>query len=60
MPLIYGLYDVRVRTCDGEDGNDDIIDESLKYFKANVLFKNFEFKGTADRVLVYLTLYIQV
>ena len=39
-------------------GGDDIIDEVLGYFKANVLFKHFEVKGGADRVLIYLTLYI--
>jgi len=36
----------------------DIIDEALQLFKANVFFRNFEFKGNADRVLVYLLLYI--
>ncbi|KAL6066882.1 subunit of the Arp2/3 complex, variant 3 [Balamuthia mandrillaris] len=36
----------------------DIIDEALDFFKANVLFRNYEVKGPADRVLVYLTLYI--
>merc|ERR1711975_210435 len=40
------------------DGEDDIIDEVLGFFKANVLFKHFEVKGAADRVLIYLTLYI--
>ena len=39
-------------------GEDDIVDEVLGYFKANVLFKHFEVKGAADRVLIYLTLYI--
>ena len=37
---------------------DDIIDETLYFFKPNVLFKHFEVKGGADRVLIYLTLYI--
>lgn len=36
----------------------DIIDEALEYFKANVFFRNYEVKGPADRVLIYLTLYI--
>ena len=36
---------------------DDIVDEVLGYFKANVLFKQFQPAGDADRVLVYLTLY---
>eukprot|EP01112_Ceratiomyxa_fruticulosa_P019872 TRINITY_DN6604_c0_g1_i1.p1 TRINITY_DN6604_c0_g1~~TRINITY_DN6604_c0_g1_i1.p1 ORF type:complete len:173 (+),score=41.09 TRINITY_DN6604_c0_g1_i1:140-658(+) len=37
---------------------EDIIDESLNYFKANVLFRNFEVKGPADRLLIYISLYI--
>jgi actin related protein 2/3 complex subunit 3 len=35
----------------------DIIDETLNYFKANILFRSFDVKGAADRVLVYLTFY---
>jgi actin related protein 2/3 complex subunit 3 len=27
-----------------EDGGEDIIDETLNYFRANVLFRNFEVK----------------
>ncbi|GMI51973.1 hypothetical protein ScalyP_jg5269 [Parmales sp. scaly parma] len=38
----------------------DIIDEAISTFRANVLFKNFEVKGGADRTLIYLTLYIQL
>jgi actin related protein 2/3 complex subunit 3 len=37
----------------------DIIDEAIQYFKANVFFKSYEVKGSGDRVLIYLTLYIQ-
>ncbi|CAH7666934.1 actin-related protein 2/3 complex subunit 3 [Phakopsora pachyrhizi] len=36
----------------------DVIDESLDLFKANSLFRNFEIKGLADRVLIYLILFI--
>ncbi len=36
---------------------DDIIDEVLGYFRANVFFRNFEIKGGADRTLIYLTLH---
>ncbi|XP_054749195.1 actin-related protein 2/3 complex subunit 3-B-like isoform X2 [Lytechinus pictus] len=39
-------------------GENDIVDEALFYFKANVFFKNYEIKGDSDRVLIYLTLYI--
>jgi actin related protein 2/3 complex subunit 3 len=38
-------------------GEDDILDEVLFFFKANVLFKHFEVKGGADRILIYMTLY---
>jgi actin related protein 2/3 complex subunit 3 len=36
---------------------DDIIDEALRFFKANVFFNTFEMKGNADRLLVFLTLF---
>ena len=36
---------------------DDIIDETLNYFRANVLFRNFDVRGATDRTLIYLTLY---
>ncbi|VDL88736.1 unnamed protein product [Schistocephalus solidus] len=36
----------------------DIIDEALLYFKPLIFFRQFEFKSDADRVLVYLVLYI--
>ncbi|XXQ37765.1 Actin-related protein 2/3 complex subunit 3 [Plasmodiophora brassicae] len=36
----------------------DIIDEAINFFRANVLFRSFEVDGGADRVLVYLTVYI--
>lgn len=37
---------------------DDIITESLDLFRANSLFRNFEIKGPADRVLIYLILFV--
>jgi actin related protein 2/3 complex subunit 3 len=36
----------------------DIVDEALIYFRANILFKNFQIKGDADKLLVYITVYI--
>ncbi|KAL7419322.1 subunit of the Arp2/3 complex [Cryptotrichosporon argae] len=36
----------------------DIIDEALDLFRANCLFRNFEIKGPADRLLIYLILFI--
>ncbi|CAH0384453.1 unnamed protein product [Bemisia tabaci] len=36
----------------------DIIDEAIYFFKANVFFRTYEIKSDADRVLIYITLYI--
>ena len=33
------------------------MDETLHYFRANVLFRNFDVRGGADRTLAYLTLF---
>lgn len=38
-------------------GKEDIIDETLNFFRANVLFRNFDVRGGADRTLIYLTLH---
>lgn len=38
-------------------GTEDVIDETLMHFRANVLFRNFDVRGGADRTLIYLTLY---
>ncbi|AMD18530.1 HBL372Wp [Eremothecium sinecaudum] len=40
------------------DSDYDIIDECLDLFRANSLFKNFEIKSPADRVLIYGILFI--
>ncbi|KAI9000825.1 actin-like protein ARPC3 [Trametes punicea] len=41
------------------DPNDaDIIDETLDLFRANSLFRNFEIKGPADRLLIILILFV--
>ncbi|RUS29699.1 actin-related protein ARPC3 [Jimgerdemannia flammicorona] len=41
-----------------DQATEDIIDEVLNLFRANCLFRNFEIKGGADRVLIYLILFI--
>ena len=41
-----------------EVGESDVLDEVLYYFKANVFFRTYEVKSEADRLLIYLTLYI--
>ena len=36
----------------------DIVDETLDLFRANSLFRNFEIKGPADRLLIILILFV--
>ncbi|KAG5179496.1 actin-related protein 2/3 complex subunit 3 [Tribonema minus] len=38
---------------------EDIIDETLFYFRANIMFRNFAVESNADRTLIYLTFYAQ-
>lgn len=50
-----------VQICDPKhiiDNELDIIDEALLYFKPNVFFRTYEIQSDADRVIIYLTLYI--
>ena len=58
--LIYinrpNLYDL-MYCCYFPADYEDIIDETLLFFRANVLFRNFDVRGAADRTLIYLTLY---
>ncbi|XP_041379116.1 actin-related protein 2/3 complex subunit 3-A-like [Gigantopelta aegis] len=39
-------------------GEQDIIDEAIYFFKANIFFRSYEIKSEADRTLIYITLYI--
>ena len=52
IPLKYNLGDGAFKD------EKDIIDEALYAFRANILFRNFEVKGAADKLLIYLTLFI--
>ena len=45
---------------DGVALPEDIVAEAIVTFRANVLFRNFDFKGGADRTLVYVSLFIQL
>ncbi|GBG30895.1 Actin-related protein 2/3 complex subunit 3 [Hondaea fermentalgiana] len=38
--------------------DEDIIDEAIKFFRANVLFASYVIEGPADRVIIFLTLFI--
>ncbi|KAJ1495615.1 putative actin-related protein 2/3 complex subunit 3 [Baffinella frigidus] len=41
-----------------EGDGEDVIDEAVKFYRANVLFRNYELQGGADRIIIYLTLYV--
>ncbi|CDW77726.1 actin-related protein 2 3 complex subunit 3-like [Stylonychia lemnae] len=41
------------------DEGEDIVDEAISQFRANILFKNYQVRGPADKVIIYLTVYIQ-
>lgn len=36
------------------------MDEAITFFRANIFFKNFDYKSSADKLLIYLTLYINL
>ncbi|PKU69047.1 Actin-related protein 2/3 complex subunit 3 [Dendrobium catenatum] len=38
----------------------DIVDESISFFRANVFFRNFDIRSSADKLLIYLTFYINL
>ena len=40
-------------------GQEDIVEEALYYFRANVLYRNYQIDGSSDRTLIYLTFFIQ-
>ena len=40
------------------DDQDDIVDEALQMFRAQVFFKNFQPEGPSDLTLIYLTCFI--
>lgn len=40
------------------DDKEDIVDEALRLYRFNIIMKSFSIKGTADRTLVYITVYI--
>ena len=42
-----------------DETKEDIIDEAIKLFRINVLYKNYEIKGNADRLVIFLTVLIQ-
>eukprot|EP01016_Furgasonia_blochmanni_P040160 TRINITY_DN5095_c0_g1_i1.p1 TRINITY_DN5095_c0_g1~~TRINITY_DN5095_c0_g1_i1.p1 ORF type:complete len:265 (+),score=65.78 TRINITY_DN5095_c0_g1_i1:65-859(+) len=42
----------------GDPNTEDIIDETIKYYRLNLLFKNFDCRGPGDKILIYLTVFM--
>lgn len=40
------------------EDKEDIIDEAMRLYRFNIVMKSFSIKGTSDRTLVYLTVYM--
>lgn len=38
----------------------DIVDEAITFFRGNVFFRKFDIKSSADKLLIYLTYYINI
>mmetsp|Transcript_15134 Transcript_15134/g.26008 ORF Transcript_15134/g.26008 Transcript_15134/m.26008 type:complete len:177 (+) Transcript_15134:48-578(+) len=58
IPILNLKTKYRGPATPADPGQPDVIDEAIRFFKANCLFRNYEVKGYADRVIVYLTFYI--
>ncbi|GAA0148571.1 actin or actin-binding cytoskeletal protein [Lithospermum erythrorhizon] len=43
-----------------EQESTDIVDEAITFFRANVFFRNFDIRSSADKLLIYLTFYINI
>lgn len=40
--------------------NIDIVEEAITFFRANVFYRNFDIQSSADKLLIYLTFFINV
>ncbi|TPX48404.1 hypothetical protein SeMB42_g00021 [Synchytrium endobioticum] len=58
LPLKSKIRGPAVPWSSTDPAADDIVDEAISLFRANSFFRNFEIKGNADRVLIYLILFI--
>ncbi|XP_031094180.1 actin-related protein 2/3 complex subunit 3-like [Ipomoea triloba] len=59
-PLLPLKTDIEGPAPVAEEDSIDIVDEAITFYRANVFFKNFDIKSSADKLLIYLTLYINV
>ncbi|KAJ3413285.1 Actin- protein 2/3 complex subunit 3 [Chytridiales sp. JEL 0842] len=50
---------IRGPAAPADPSAEDIVDEAIYFFRPNCFFRNYEIQGAADRVLIYLLLFIQ-
>ncbi|KAL0286144.1 UNVERIFIED_CONTAM: Actin-related protein 2/3 complex subunit [Sesamum angustifolium] len=43
-----------------EQDSMNIVDEAITFFRANVLFRNFDIQSSVDKLLIYLTFYLNI
>ncbi|KAK8655008.1 hypothetical protein V6N13_107600 [Hibiscus sabdariffa] len=60
FPLLPLKSHIRGPAPVSDQGKIDIVDEAITFFRANVFFRNFDIKSPADKLLIYLTFYINV
>ncbi|KAK8995016.1 hypothetical protein V6N11_069467 [Hibiscus sabdariffa] len=60
FPLLPLKSHIRGPAPVSDQGKTDIVDEAITFFRANVFFRNFDIKSPADKLLIYLTFYINV
>lgn len=56
LPPIRASASTQQTEYPGKDA--DILDEAIAFFRANVLFRKFDIHGDGDRLLIYLTLFV--
>jgi actin related protein 2/3 complex, subunit 3 len=56
--VLHATTNIMLQPTSADPEQADIVDETLDLFRANSLFRNFEIKGPADRLLIVLILFI--
>ncbi|XP_011078530.1 actin-related protein 2/3 complex subunit 3-like [Sesamum indicum] len=59
-PLLPLESHIKGPTPVSEQDSTDIVDEAIAFFRANVFFSNFDIQSSADKLLIYITFYINI
>mmetsp|Transcript_10348 Transcript_10348/g.20379 ORF Transcript_10348/g.20379 Transcript_10348/m.20379 type:complete len:175 (+) Transcript_10348:404-928(+) len=58
MPILPLKTAVRGPAPQASGDDEDIIDEAIKFYRANVLFASYTIESPSDRIIIFLTLFI--